>query len=158
MIYCEDEGVDEFYIGSSVDLKSRIRTHRFACNNITSKDYNMKVYNYIRNNFGFENFTVKTIQRFPCENEKELHQREQEWIDELKPTLNNQRAIRTKEYTRLYQNSKHREQYIKHKEKINEKASEVIQCDNCDKTYTKRNKATHQKSKYCINYNSNKSV
>lgn len=155
MIFCEDEGVDEFYIGSSANLKDRIKKHKFACDDINCNNYNLKLYVYIRENFGFYNFTVKTLERYPCKNNLQLRQREQKWIDELKPTLNSLRAYLSPEL-RIIEKSKIDKVYkLKNKSILNEKANEVINCDHCDKTYTKRNKATHQKTKYCINYNSN---
>ena len=115
MIYCEDEGVDEIYVGSSVNLKDRIKSHKSNCNDINGAKYNLKLYVYIRDNFGWNNFTVKTLERYSCKNKKELRLREQEWIDELKPTLNNYRAHRTLEdhkndmliyYKKYYQENK----------------------------------------------------
>ena len=80
---------------------------------------------------------------------------EQDWQDMLKPNLNIQRAYRTLEDKKNQKDKADKIYRTKNKSKINEKANEVIKCDHCDKTYTKRNKATHQKTKYCINYNSN---
>lgn len=155
MIFCEDEGVDEFYIGSSANLKNRISSHKYSCEDINGKLYNLKLYTYIRANFGFDNFTVKTLQRYPCENDLQLRQREQEWIDELKPTLNEKRAYTSKE-DELKVNRKRASEYYKvNKNKVSNRQNEVIQCERCDKTFTKVNKPRHQKSKYCINYKSN---
>ena len=143
MIYCEDEGVDEFYVGSSANLKSRTATHKSSCNNINDKHYNVKLYRYIRDNFGWDNFTVKTLEKYSCENEKQLHNREQKWIEELKPTLNCKRAIST-----IETNKQNRQKFY----------NVQVKCNNCDIYYSKSNKARHLQSKYCINYKSNQNV
>lgn len=139
-IYCEDEGVDEIYVGSSADLKHRIDSHKSACNDINSKKYNRKVYRYIRDNFGWDNFTVKTLERFSCENELALRQREQEWIDKLKPTLNSQKAYCSPD------------QYLINNRKDHNK---VKTCDNCGKKTTSSHYSRHRQTKYCLNYNLN---
>jgi hypothetical protein len=157
-IYCEDEGVDEIYVGSTVDLKTRVRNHKSACNNINDEFYNKKLYIYIRNNFGFDNFTVKTLERFSCENEIQLRTREQEWINELKPTLNDIRARTTKLEAKELRKKRElitnyeKKYYQENKSEIRKKAKEIMQCTNCDKQHTRQYKSIHMKSKYCLNY------
>jgi group I intron endonuclease len=138
-IWCEDEGVDQFYIGSSVNLKDRTKEHKADCYNPNRDNYNNKLYTYIRANFGFENFTISTIERYSCNSKKALRKREQYWINELKPSLNSNKSYISK----IQKKIQHRQ---------------IIDCDHCDKTYTYNNKSRHLQSKYCINYNLNKSV
>jgi len=151
-IYCEDEGVDEIYVGSTTDLRLRTNTHKYNCNNINSPMYGYKLYNYIRNNFGWDNFTVKTLERFSCENEIQLRTREQKWINELKPTLNSQKAylcpIEHKQYRKGYM-QEYRQENL---EILKAKKTEIINCSKCDKTYTRDNKNRHMRTKYCLNY------
>jgi len=155
MIYCEDDGVDEFYIGSSTDLLNRVRVHKHDCNNPDRENYNNKLYTYIRENFGFDNFTVKTLERYSCENDLQLRQREQKWIDELKPTLNQKKAY----ISLIEQQQKNRDKSTEfrkeNREVINQKMKENIKCDNCDKITDYGHYARHKKTKYCINYKSN---
>jgi len=155
-IYCEDEGVDEFYIGSSANLKVRINNHKTDCHNINSEKYNRKLYTYIRANFGFENFIVKTLERFPCENELALRQREQKWINELKPTLNSNRSYKT--YADKQEEWKRYELTRPNKQERLTKAKEHVKCDRCDRFCQKSSKARHQRTQYCINYKSNQNV
>ena len=138
IIYCEDEGVDEFYVGSSIDLKGRVSDHKSCCNNINDKHYNLKIYSYIRDNFGWNNFTVKTLERYSCKNKTELRMKEQEWIDKLKPTLNSQKAYCSTEQYIINNRKDH------NKDKI---------CDKCGKLTTSSHYARHRKTKYCINFN-----
>ena len=81
---------DLFYIGSSVDVVRRITKHRAAL-----KTRNSKLYKAIRENDG--EFEVEILYEFQCKNEKEQWQEEQVWIDELKPTLNSNRAYNSEE-------------------------------------------------------------
>jgi hypothetical protein len=142
-IWCEDEGVDQIYVGSSKNLTNRTRSHKHACSDSSHKSYNLPLYIYIRENGGFENFYVHTLQKFPCKNKKQLQDREQHWIDKLKPTLNCKRANST-----IESNKKNRQEFY----------NVQIKCTNCDKYYSKSNKTRHLQSKYCINYNSNQNV
>jgi hypothetical protein len=112
------------------------------------------VYNYIRANGGFGNFTIDVIEHYPCANKTAMRIREQYWINEYKPTLNTNRAyISTEEYIDYF-NIATKKHYQNNKTKILNDKKQVIQCTNCDKTYTKRHKSTHQKTTYCKNYKS----
>jgi len=157
-IWSDDDGVDEFYIGSSKNFSKRKRDHESNCSNSNCKEYRNKLYTYIRNNGGFGNFYIDVIKKVACKNKTELRIIEQHYIDELKPTLNNYNAYISREDELKIKNDNERKRYQLNKTIINQKKKEIINCDRCDKTYTKAHKSCHQKSKYCINYNSNKNV
>jgi group I intron endonuclease len=149
-IYCDIDGVDEIYVGSSRDLKQRIIEHKSYCNNPKSKKYNFKLYRYIRDNCGFENFTFETLQRYSCDNEKELHIKEQEWIDKLKPTLNGKKGYLSSSDKKEYQ--KNFDANRPNKAERSAKSKEIMQCSKCDRQHTRVGKSIHMKSKYCLNY------
>ena len=132
MIECKDSAIREFYVGSTLKTYS----YRRNCHKSASKVIKTKLYNFINNNGQWNNWNVNVIEYVYVKNKKELRLHEQSWIETLLPTLNDRKA------------------YISHnKSNINEKARQVVQCSNCDKTYTKCVKSRHQKSKYCKNYN-----
>ena len=80
---------EEFYIGSTTDMKIRERQH------ITdSKIHTSKVYIKIRECGGF---VMKLLYEYECENEPELRMEEQRCIDIMKPTLNTNRAFTSEE-------------------------------------------------------------
>lgn len=84
----------DFYIGSTtMPLQRRLENHRAA----SKRD--LKRYEKF-NEIGWEFFTIRLIEYYPCKNVEELRQREQFWIDLLKPSLNNVRAFTTPEQTR----------------------------------------------------------
>ena len=145
-ISCNLPTINEFYIGSTADYESRCINHRSDCHNVKAPNYGYKVYNYIRSKGGFGNFTIDVIEHYPCADKKAMRIREQYWIDELQPTLNGNKAYQSVDDLKQY---KH--QYKKTVEYKN-KWNQVIQCDHCDKTYTRVNKLRHRRSKYCKNY------
>ena len=90
IIFCNDEGIEEFYIGSTSNFEKRKTNHRFKCND--SINYNYKVYQKIRENGGFDNWSMVVLQH--CSNFDELKLLEQEYFEALKPTLNTYFPIR----------------------------------------------------------------
>ena len=135
-IWCNLQGVDEIYIGSSARFIERCKLHESDCNNINSPRYSYKLYNYIRNNGGWNNFTVEVLEKYPCNNRKELNIREEWWKQQQQPTLNERRAHITDEELKVYQ--QHYERKVK-------------QCDKCGKTY--KHITNHRRTKYCKNFN-----
>ena len=80
---------EEFYIGSTMDMKNREKQH---IND--SKIKTPKVYIKIRECGGF---VMKLLYEYECETESELRMEEQRCIDIMKPTLNSQRAFTSEE-------------------------------------------------------------
>jgi hypothetical protein len=141
-IYCTLATINEFYIGSSARFEERSKLHKSDCTNINSPRYSYKLYNYIRNNGGWNNFTVEVLEKYPCKNRTELNIREEWWKQQQQPTLNNNKAHRTDEEHKEYQQQSN-----------NNRPIGKFNCSNCNKTYTYTNKQTHLRSKYCKNYN-----
>ena len=52
---------DMIYIGSTEDINNRMSTHKIRCNNIKSRNYNYKVYKYIRDNGGWNEWKYEII-------------------------------------------------------------------------------------------------
>ncbi len=98
---CDD--VNEFYIGSSFDMRDRKYKHKSNCNNSNSKKYNYKVYKYIRDNGGYENWKYEILEEGEFKNKKELQIKEQECIKLLKPSLNSYNAYQTEEELNIQQ-------------------------------------------------------
>ena len=51
-ICCKDPLVKDIYVGSTTNFIKRKNNHKTRCFNNNSKDYNMYVYEFIRNSVG----------------------------------------------------------------------------------------------------------
>ena len=82
-----------FYIGSTTNFSSRKSNHKKYCSNKVSKKYRYPLYQYIRACGGWDKFEMCIIENYQCQSKGEGLQKEQEYIDLLKPKLN---AIKAK--------------------------------------------------------------
>ena len=96
-IYCKNPDIKDCYIGSSKCIYFRINCHKSVCYNKTIREYNLKIYEFIRNNGGWDNFDYEILEYYPCNNFEELRQKEQEYIEKLNPSLNGAPSYRTEE-------------------------------------------------------------
>jgi hypothetical protein len=87
-ICCRDPDIREIYVGSTIDLVKRRAQHKGNCNSPNNGKHNYPVYQYIRNNGGWENWEVVQIEKVVCETGQDLCQREREVFERLQPTLN----------------------------------------------------------------------
>ncbi len=94
-VYCIkhklDDDWNDIYIGSTCNISQRVKQHKYDCNTDDRHHYNRKVYKYIRENGGWQNFEVLILEECPIEM---LIVLEQSYIDVLKPTLNHWNAIK----------------------------------------------------------------
>lgn len=90
-LHCKNPDVTECYVGKTIDVSMRRNTHKTKCNNEKCKEYNFKVYKFIRENGGFENWILEEIETIEHDSENNVLVREREyyWFNELKATLNN---------------------------------------------------------------------
>jgi hypothetical protein len=100
-LVCLDTTYPEVYVGSTTCFKQRKSNHKSKCYNENAKEYNYKIYQYIREHGGFGNFTMVEIEKYPCEDGRQLEAREEHWRKELKATLNGQKAFTTDEERRI---------------------------------------------------------
>ena len=82
--------------------------HKFNCNNINSNDYNVYIYEFIRNNGGWEKWEMQSIEHLQCNNKYEATIKEREYIDQFNANLNYQIPTRTAQERNkfYYQNNK----------------------------------------------------
>ena len=86
------------YVGSTTaTIKQRFQSHKTAYNS----NYNMYLYSVIRENGGFDNFTISLYEDFECESRRDLTEREAEIIL-LIGTLNKCVPYRTEEFRKEY--------------------------------------------------------
>jgi hypothetical protein len=108
---CKDLDVKECYVGSTTDFRKRKSGHKTDCNNVKSKRYYLNVYQFIRDNNGWDNWDMVLIEKYPCDDRLELHQRERYWFEELNASLNKNIPSRS-------QKEASKEWYEDNKEKI----------------------------------------
>ena len=58
------------------------------------KEYKFKVYDFIRNNGDWDNWSMIEIEKYPCNDGNEAKARERYWIETLKATLNERTPIK----------------------------------------------------------------
>lgn len=85
---CKDEMVKCSYVGSTTNFNKRKCQHKTVSQNKNSKDHHLKLYQTIRDNGGWDNWIMKPLEEFACENKIQQVIREQYWIDNLKPEMN----------------------------------------------------------------------
>jgi len=151
---CNDITIPNTYVGSSTDFTKRKSNHKSACNNDRSPRYNLYVYQFIRENGGWENWTILKICDYPCQNKFELELEERRYMELLKSDLNKQKPGRTKHEhyvdNKIKIDQKIREYNKIHKEKIKARQNTVDCCPTCGCNYTHSNKSRHLKSKQHI--------
>ena len=173
-IVCDD--LPNFvYVGSTMSYANRKYEHKHACNNENRKGYNLKIYQTIRANGGWDNFRMVCIHQQEVDNKRHAEKIEEDYRVELNGNMNMRRAFRSEEQKKedkkednkewrknnkesisehkkeYYQankdkiNEKNKEYNEQNKAKINERKCEVIICE-CGFTYTHNHKARHMKS------------
>ena len=85
------------YIGSTTNFNNRKSQHKCLCVNETDRSYDRKVYRMIRENGGWDCFSMTKIEDFPCENGRDAEAREDQLMRELKASMNSFRAFLTPE-------------------------------------------------------------
>ena len=77
---------NEVYIGSAVDFEQRIKSHKYALREKTHKNYNIKLYKFIRDNSD-GHWTFDIVKKAPCNSYKELRIIEQLIINEYDKSI-----------------------------------------------------------------------
>ena len=161
----EDYDDENIYIGSTCDVIKRRYQHKTSCNNENDHNYNYPVYQYIRDNGGWNEWIIIKIHEYKCSSKSELEIEERRMIDILKPKLNKIIPTRSdKEWresnkeklaeykkgwcedNRMIILEKKKEYYEKNKEIINEKCK----CDICGLEINKGNLQRHKRTNKCL--------
>ena len=139
-IFCKDKEIKDIYIGSTTNFTDRKGGHKYTCNNPNDKNYNIKVYQFIRDNGGWGNWNMIILEEVSCNSRIELHKIEREFIEKYNSSLNIAIPTRTNtEYKKKWnQNNKDKlaekdkAYYEVNKDKILEKHKKYRE-DNKDK-------------------------
>jgi hypothetical protein len=82
-ITCKDPNITDVYVGHTTNFVQRKCAHKQNC----IKDH-CKLYTTIRNNGGWDNWSMEIINFFNCKDHYEARQKEQEYFELLHATLN----------------------------------------------------------------------
>lgn len=171
-IVCNDLTIKD---GHTTEYTKRKNVHKYDCTNNNGKHNNYKVYQFIRENGSWENWSMILIEKYPCNDSLEATQRERYWCEQLNATLNSYVPSRTspeyykanvlkikqyreenvdkiKQQRKLYRSKNvqkiadRKKRYSEQNiEKIQRYANAVIHCQ-CGCSYTRANKHGHLKS------------
>jgi len=122
---CKNLDVKECYVGSTTDFRKRKTQHKSNCN----KGYNSNLYQFIRDNGGWDNWDMVLVEKYPCDDRLELLKRERYWIEELNASLNKLRPIlttyETLNYNKIY--------YEENKDEIKNQQKEYYEANKDEK-------------------------
>jgi len=149
-ICCNDVSITDIYVGHTTDIIRRRQNHKDCCKYEFRKEYNTYKYQFIRDNGGWDNWSLVPVEEYPCENVNQASIRERYWVETLQASLNKQIPSRSnQEFGKIYyQNNKEKinEKNMKNHRINKEKLTEKFICD-CGGCYTFRDKAKHFKTK-----------
>ena len=164
-IVCKDINITDLYVGHTTNFTKRKNQHKNTCNNENNKKYNLNVYQFIRNNGGWENFDMIEIEKYNCNDKLEACKRERYWIETLKASLNKVIPSRTKD--EYYNDNKekisiHKKKFYNdnrkdilekkkqygenNKERISQRKKIKIHCDICNCDITKNHILRHNRT------------
>ena len=164
-IVCKDPTITDCYNGSCCSFKDRKQNHKATSLNPNCIGYNFKVYQFIREHGGWDNWTFLQIEEYPCKSKQELVLRERHWFDIIKPTLNSYSPMTTPEEKKKskvkYDVEKYTDNKAKivakvaqyqeeHRAEINAKRRERITCE-CGCVFSKNHLSIHKKTAKHLN-------
>jgi hypothetical protein len=123
---CSDITITDTYVGSTKNFAVRKNNHKSNCKNELSAKYNIRVYQFIRENGGWDNWDMIEIEIIYVDSKKEAERRERYWIETLQATLNCNIPSRPKiERDTLYR-EEHKEELKEYNKKYQEEHKEEL--------------------------------
>jgi len=105
-ITCKNPDITDTYVGHTIDIVKRRLAHKNNACSEKSGCRHIKLYKFIREHGGWDNWTMEIVACYNCNNLREAKQKEQEHYIELKATLNSVEPMKLKENI-LEKNQKH---------------------------------------------------
>ena len=138
------------YVGHTTCFNKRKTAHKSNCKSENYKYYNIKVYQMIRENGGWNAFKMLEVEKYPCADKREAERRENEVMKELKASMNMINSFVTKEELKEYKKEHNKEYKKNNKLKIQERNKEYYETKNvkvkceCGCEIVKQNLNRHQ--------------
>lgn len=151
-IVSKNPNILDSYVGSTTSFRARRSLHKKTTTNRCCRNYNNRLYKFIRNNGGWAAFDMILIEMYDCNSKLELLARERHHYDQLKPTLNSNVPNRSKkEYHEINKEKTNRytKQYRQEKKELIKLTHfRNIKCEYCGVLHTKANQTNHRKTKF----------
>jgi len=126
---CKNEEIKSCYVGHTINFRSRKSSHKNSCIKPNNKKHNLKIYQTIRENGGWNNWAMIEISSRLCSSERDAERVEQEYISDIKADMNSRRAFSTDKYDKEYQKQyaqDHKEQICEYQKQYNQDHKEQI--------------------------------
>ena len=95
-IVCNDLKISETYVGHTTNMVKRRYSHKSICSNDKSGRHDLKIYQTIRANGGWDNWNMVQICEFPCDNLEQARAEERKHYEQLNASLNTVNPCRSK--------------------------------------------------------------
>jgi hypothetical protein len=155
--------ITDSYVGHTTDFKSRKWQHKYSCITEKARGYNYKLYKFIRENGGWDSFSMVLIEKYPCKDTHEATSRERYWYETLNAQLNaiypqrsraeyledNTDIIRQQE--KVYRETRKEPISKTRKEAISKHNGEIITCE-CGSSFRLGHLARHIRTKSHMSY------
>ena len=113
-IVCKDTNISDCYVGHTTDFTKRKNQHKTRCCNPENPKHHLNVYKCIRENGGWNNWEMVLIDTIKFENNLEARAKEREFTEQIKPSLNIFKPMRTE----AEENNYYKEYYYKNIDRI----------------------------------------
>ena len=87
-IYCKDPAVKDLYVGHTTNFVQRKYNHKRTCIKENDANHHLKVYKFIREHGGWDNWKMEIIGFKDCYDHYEARKVEQKYFETLQATLN----------------------------------------------------------------------
>jgi hypothetical protein len=95
-IVCKDMAITDLYVGSTKDIKTREAVHKSDCRSPNSGRYNLRIYKFIREHGGYENWEMVVLETIMC-NRVQAKVYERAYSESLMAKLNTNVPSRTQQ-------------------------------------------------------------
>jgi hypothetical protein len=117
-LVCNDVNITETYVGHTTNFTKRKASHKERCNDINGKKYHLKVYQIMRQNGGWDNWSMIEIEKYNCNDNNEARARERYWYELLSSKMNDKIPLRTKEEFKKMKSENDKRYREKHEEEL----------------------------------------
>jgi len=81
-IVCNNLEEKDIFMGHTTNFTKRKNSLKSNCNNVNSKAYNLGMNRFIRDNGGWDNWSMILIEKYPCWDRNEANARERHLYNE----------------------------------------------------------------------------